>query len=82
MRAGAAAYEYGWGISPIYVRSGATIPVISELVSLSKEAVLLGFSVPTSRTHGPDENIPLSCLERGIAAAVHFVEEYAKRWRS
>jgi acetylornithine deacetylase/succinyl-diaminopimelate desuccinylase-like protein len=69
--AAVAAYTCGFGIAPVGVRSGATIPVVHELRRLlGVETLLLGFGAPDDHAHGPDERLPLCTYDKAVATVV------------
>ncbi len=75
MEAAAAAYRYGFGASPVFLRSGGTIPVVNLLqTELGIPTVLMGFALPDDRLHGPNEKFHLPNFYRGIATCRHFLE--------
>lgn len=74
MRAAAAAYEYAWGAAPLFERAGGSIPVAGALQAVCEEMVIMGFGYRDGRAHGPNENIPVESLQRGVSAAIHFLQ--------
>ena len=69
--AAVAAYTHGFGVTPVGVRSGATIPVVHELrTRLGVQTLLLGFGSPEDHAHGPDERLPLDTYDKAVATAV------------
>ncbi len=75
MRAAAAAYEHAWGVQPLFERAGGSIPVAFALQDVCDEMVIMGFGYRDGRAHGPNENIHVHSLERGVSAAIHFLQE-------
>ena len=75
MRAAAAAYEHAWGVPPLFERAGGSIPVAFALQDVCDEMVIMGFGYRDGRAHGPNENIHLHSLERGVSAAIHFLQQ-------
>lgn len=80
MRAAAAAYERAWGIAPIYERAGGSIPVTFALQEVCEELVIMGFGYRDGRAHGPNENVHVDSLERGVSAMIHFLQEIGATW--
>ncbi|MCY4024041.1 MAG: dipeptidase [Anaerolineaceae bacterium] len=74
MRAAAAAYERAWGVAPLYERAGGSIPVTFALQEVCEELVIMGFGTRDGRAHGPNENVHVESLERGITAMIHFLQ--------
>lgn len=69
-RAAAEAVRVGFGVPPVLIREGLTIPVVSLLDrELGLETVLLGFGLPDDRPHAPDEKFDLAALHHGARTA-------------
>jgi acetylornithine deacetylase/succinyl-diaminopimelate desuccinylase-like protein len=78
-RAAARAYRRGFGRSPVFVRSGGSIPVVSTLAdTLRIPTVLMGFALPDDRAHGPHERYSLAMLGKAIATSAAFLGELAR----
>ena len=74
MRAAALAYRRGFGASPVFLRSGGTIPIVNMLQErLGIPTVLMGFALPDDRIHAPDEKFHLPNFFNGIATCVAFL---------
>jgi acetylornithine deacetylase/succinyl-diaminopimelate desuccinylase-like protein len=72
------AYEIGFGREPVFVRSGGTIPAVSMIQNeLGAPILLMGFTPPDSRMHGPDEQLDLAVLGRAIDTCIAFLTELA-----
>ena len=80
MRAAAAAYGQAWGVAPIYERAGGSIPVTFALQEVCEELVIMGFGYRDGRAHGPNENVRVDSLERGVDAMIHFLQEIGATW--
>jgi acetylornithine deacetylase/succinyl-diaminopimelate desuccinylase-like protein len=79
MRAATEAYRRGFGVTPAFLRSGGTIPVVNLLQEkLGIPTVLMGFALPDDRLHGPNEKFHLPTFSRGIATSIAFLDELAK----
>jgi acetylornithine deacetylase/succinyl-diaminopimelate desuccinylase-like protein len=78
MQAAAVAYHRGFGASPVFVRSGGSIPVVNTLQTLlGIPTVLMGFALPDDGMHGPNEKFELAQFERGIATSIHYLHQMA-----
>ncbi len=76
MRAAARAYERTFGVPPVLIRSGGTIPVVNmfqELLGIP--TVLMGFGLPDAGIHGPNERLHLPTFFKGIQTSIHFLAE-------
>ncbi len=79
MRAAFRAYRRSFGRAPVWVRSGGSIPIVSELRrTLGVPTVLLGFASPEDGMHGPNEKFSLKNFERGILTSTAFLEEMGR----
>ena len=74
MQTAAAAYERAWGKAPIFERAGGSIPITYTFQDVADEIVVMGFGYKTGQAHGPNENIYVHSLHRGIAAMIHFLQ--------
>ena len=83
MRAAAAAYRAGFDRAPMVLRIGGTIPVVHMLkTTLRIPTVMMGFALPDSNLHAPDENMHLPTFFRGIRTSIGFLREMAARGAS
>jgi acetylornithine deacetylase/succinyl-diaminopimelate desuccinylase-like protein len=73
MRAAAAAYRRAFGVAPVALRSGGTIPVVDMLQQHGIPTVLMGFALPDDRIHAPNEKFHLPTFHRGIATCIWFL---------
>lgn len=78
MQAAHAAYEETFGVSPIFVREGGSIPVVAALQkTLGIHTVLLGFGLPDDNLHAPNEKMSIAMFYKGIETAIRFYEKLA-----
>ncbi len=77
MQAAIRAYGYHWPERDVLlVRSGGTIPVVATIQqTLGLPVVLMGFALPNSGAHGPDENMPVALFGRAIDTVIQFMLE-------
>jgi acetylornithine deacetylase/succinyl-diaminopimelate desuccinylase-like protein len=73
MRAASVAYRRGFGVAPVALRSGGTIPVVDILHRRGVPTVLMGFALPDDRIHAPNEKFHLPTFHRGIATCIWFL---------
>ncbi len=79
VRAAAMAYKRGFGASPVFLRSGGSIPVVTTFQEiLGCPAVLMGFGLPDDHIHGPNEKFSLSNFYRGIATSIWYLAGAAR----
>ncbi len=80
VHAAAAAYRHGFGATPVFLRSGGTIPVVTLFQeALNIPVVLMGFGLPDDRIHAPNEKFNLGQFYRGITTCIHFLAEMGER---
>jgi len=78
LRAAAFAYRKGFGVSPVLLRSGGTIPVTHTFQRvLGVPTVLMGFALPEDRIHAPNEKFHLPNFFRGIQTCMWFLHAVA-----
>jgi acetylornithine deacetylase/succinyl-diaminopimelate desuccinylase-like protein len=77
--AGAAALEKAFGNKPVFIREGGSIPIVPMFESLFGPVLLLGFGLPGSNLHAPDEWIDLDMYNKGIVTLVDLYDEIASR---
>jgi acetylornithine deacetylase/succinyl-diaminopimelate desuccinylase-like protein len=82
MRAAQVAYRKGFGTTPVFLRSGGTIPVVNTFQAmLGIPTVLMGFALPDDRMHAPNEKFHLPNFYHGIATCIWFLAEIGKKGR-
>jgi len=64
------AMDQAWGVAPVRMGVGGSIPVVEHLAGRFPDAQVLitGAEDPGSRAHGPDESVHLGDLRNGILA--------------
>jgi acetylornithine deacetylase/succinyl-diaminopimelate desuccinylase-like protein len=78
VHAAAFAYRKGFGVAPILIRSGGTIPAINALrETIGAPVVLMGFGLPDDRMHAPNEKFHLPNFLNGIATSIWFLAALA-----
>jgi acetylornithine deacetylase/succinyl-diaminopimelate desuccinylase-like protein len=75
------AVEQVLGRKPIPVRSGGSIPIITQFEEiLGVKTILLGFGLETDAIHSPNENYPLENFYKGIETIPYFYKYFAEMW--
>jgi acetylornithine deacetylase/succinyl-diaminopimelate desuccinylase-like protein len=70
------AIERGFGIKPVYIWNGASIPIIPTLAHASGAAPLLvGFGLDQDNIHSPNESFSLKQFEEGYRYVCSFFSE-------
>lgn len=73
------ALREGFGVDPVPVGEGGSIPIVGEFERiLGAPVLLLGFALPGANMHAPDEWFPVEHLERGPVTLVRLLEELAR----
>jgi acetylornithine deacetylase/succinyl-diaminopimelate desuccinylase-like protein len=73
LRAAARAYELGFGAAPVYMRTGGTLPIVTEFQDvLDAPVVMMGFGLPDDNAHAPNEKFHLPTFARAIDTLIHY----------
>ena len=73
------AYIETYGKRPIPMRSGGSIPIISEFERvLGIKSILMGFGLGSDAIHSPNENYRVDHFYKGIETIIAFYKHYAK----
>jgi acetylornithine deacetylase/succinyl-diaminopimelate desuccinylase-like protein len=83
-QAAARAIESTFGVAPLYIREGGSVPVCASFESiLGLSVVLLGFAPADGQFHAPNEWMWISNFETGIRTIARYWDEVAgldSRW--
>ncbi len=78
-RAASKAIEESFGKTPIPVRSGGSIPIVSDFEEvLGIKSILMGFGLDSDAIHSPNENYPLFNFYKGIETIPLFYKYYVQ----
>ncbi len=78
-RAAGRAIEKSFGKTPIPVRSGGSIPIVSDFEEvLGIKSILMGFGLDSDAIHSPNENYPLFNFYKGIETIPLFYKYFAE----
>lgn len=78
-QAAAKAYEETFGVKPIPVRSGGSIPIVAMFKSeLGLDSVLMGFGLDSDAIHSPNESYGLFNYMKGIETIPLFYKYFAE----
>ncbi|MFH0759035.1 MAG: dipeptidase [Bacteroidota bacterium] len=73
------AIEESFGKIPIPVRSGGSIPIVSDFEEvLGIKSILMGFGLDSDAIHSPNENYPLFNFYKGIETIPLFYKYFVK----
>ena len=70
-----------WGVAPVHMGVGGSIPFIAELQEVYPDAAVLvtGVEDPDTRAHGPDESLHLGEFERVCVAETLLLAALSRR---
>jgi acetylornithine deacetylase/succinyl-diaminopimelate desuccinylase-like protein len=75
MRTAFRAYAETFGVEPVFMREGGSIPVVATFQkALGIETVLMGFGLPDDRLHSPNEKFHIPAFYKGIETVIRFLE--------
>lgn len=73
------AVEVAWGVRPLAVRRGGSIPIIAVFERvLGLKTILMGFGLESNAIHSPNENMSVDIFHKGIEAVAEFYRRYPK----
>jgi acetylornithine deacetylase/succinyl-diaminopimelate desuccinylase-like protein len=76
MDAAKKAIKAAFGVEPVLIREGGSIPVVASFQSLlGLSTLLLGWGQNTDNLHGPNEHFHLADFQRGTRASAHLWHE-------
>jgi acetylornithine deacetylase/succinyl-diaminopimelate desuccinylase-like protein len=78
MAAASRAVERGFGVRPVFIREGGSIPVVATFDQmLGAPTVLMGVGLPDENAHAPNEWLLLENYYNGIKSVAALYEELA-----
>lgn len=79
LKAAGAAIKTGFGVEPIYMKEGGSIPVVEMFKQmLGLDTLLLGWGQNDDNAHSPNERIAYDDFERGCYSSLALIDELAK----
>ncbi len=83
MAAANAASREAFGVAPVMIREGGSIPVVGTLKELlGVDTLLLGWGQNTDNLHSPNEHFSIADFHRGTLASASLWNHIAQRTRS
>ena len=74
------AISKSWGVRPLAVRRGGSIPIIAVFERvLGLKTVLMGFGLESNAIHSPNENMGVDIFRKGVEAVAEFYGLYPDR---
>ncbi len=78
-RAAEKAIETTYGVRPIPLRTGGSIPIVTMFERvLNVKSVLMGFGLDSDSIHSPNEKYGLFNFYKGIETIPYFFENFSK----
>lgn len=78
--AASAALSDVYGVAPVRVAHGGTLPIARDFAEiLTPSVAVMGFALPGANMHAPNEWIAIDQLERGMRTMVRLYRELAER---
>ncbi len=79
LEAAGRAIKSGFGIEPVFVKEGGSIPVVGTFKEvLGLDTLLLGWGQSDDNAHSPNERFALKDFERGCYSALALIDELSK----
>lgn len=74
------AFETAWGVKPVDIGIGGTIPFVAEFIDAYPDAAILvtGVEDPDTRAHGIDEGLHLAEFTKVCVAEAHLLSNLAQ----
>jgi acetylornithine deacetylase/succinyl-diaminopimelate desuccinylase-like protein len=79
IKAASAVLAQGWGADPVLVPGGGSLPIVATMRrELGVPVIMMGFGLPDSGLHAPNEHFSLSQFEKGTEAVIRYYYQLAE----
>ena len=79
LEAAGRAIKSGFGVEPVFIKEGGSIPVVGTFKEvLGLDTLLLGWGQNDDNAHSPNERFGLKDFERGCYSALALIDELSK----
>jgi acetylornithine deacetylase/succinyl-diaminopimelate desuccinylase-like protein len=73
------ALHSAFGVKPVLMREGGSIPIVNEFKRILRaDTLLLGLALPDDNAHSPNEKFDLDCFAQGQLMAAHLWQELSR----
>lgn len=73
------ALKSAFGVRPVLMREGGSIPIVNEFKKILRaDTLLLGLALPDDNAHSPNEKFSLDCFAKGQRMSAYLWQELAK----
>ena len=78
-RAALRALKAAFGVEPVLLREGGSIPIVNDFKKLLRaDTLLLGLALPDDNAHSPNEKFNLDCFAKGQLMSAHLWRELSR----
>jgi succinyl-diaminopimelate desuccinylase len=79
LEAAGKAIKAGFGIEPVFMKEGGSIPVVGTFKEvLGVNTLLLGWGQHDNNAHSPNEHLAVADFERGCYSSLALIDELSK----
>ncbi len=77
IKKGCKALKEGFGIDPVFIRAGGSIPVVNAFWdNFRKPVILMGFGLDSDGAHSPNEHFSIDNMISGAKSSAYFIKNF------